>query len=266
VPFAEVGGIRLHYLDEGAGEPAVVLLHAFPLSSAMWEPQVAALQERWRVVAPDLRGFGRSQVPEDRSAYSMEAFADDVAGLLDHLGLGRVVVVGLSIGGYIAFSLLRRHRPRVAALVLADTRDRPDSPEVAERRTRQQAALSQGGKAAVVDELLAGLAGDSTRRDHPEVVARIRALMEPAAAPALIGALEAMKQRPDASGELYAIGVPTLFVVGDEDAGSPPDVARAMHEEVPGSQLEIVPGAGHVSNLAAPDVFNQALVRFLESL
>ena len=265
MPFAEVDGLRLHYTTAGAGDPPLVLLHAFPLHSGMWAPQVGALSSQTRVVAPDLPGFGRSDAPESLSRYTMPAFADLVAGLLDRLGLDRVVLGGLSMGGYVAFAFLRAHADRLAGLVLADTRAAADTTEVYERRSDQQDQVARIGTAALVETLLDGLLTEGTRAENAELVARVRDLM--ANSPAgYIGALEAMKHRPDAVAELASITVPTLIVVGDQDGPAPPDVALDMHGRITGSQLVVLPGAGHLSNLEATEVFNAAVSEFLARL
>jgi pimeloyl-ACP methyl ester carboxylesterase len=262
VPYAEVDGARVHYADAGAGEPALVLLHAFPLHSGMWAPQIDHLSSQRRVVAPDLLGFGDTDAPESMFRYTMLGYADQVAGLLDHLGLGRIVLGGLSMGGYVAFAFLRQYRERVAALVLADTRAAADTTEVFERRTDQQDQVARVGTVALIETLLEGLLSEETRAHRLELVERVRRLMKNPPA-GFIGALEAMKYRPDATGELAAIDVPTLVVVGEHDGPAPPDVARAMREGIRGSELVVLPHAGHLSNLEAPDEFNAAVADFL---
>ncbi|MDP8988252.1 MAG: alpha/beta hydrolase [Actinomycetota bacterium] len=268
MPTATLDGTTLHYLDEGSGHPAVVLLHAFPLHAGMWERQIDALAERVRVVAPDLVGFGGSDAPEDPSAYSVDGWADDVARLLDHLGLDRVVVAGQSMGAYVAFSFLRRHRSRLAGLVLADTRPTADSAEARDRRVRQQEQMSAGGeagKAEVVEGLLQTLLCPDTLEHRLDVVETARRLMDNPPH-GLVGALEAMKRRPDSVGDLATVDVPTLVLVGDQDAPSPPEVAQSMQQGIPGAELVVVPGAGHLSGLEAPEAFNAALVDFVSRL
>lgn len=265
MPSATVAGTTLHYVDVGAGGPPVLLLHAFPFHSGMWEAQVEALADRYRVVVPDLKGFGASDAPDDVSAYSMASYADEVAGLLATLELEQVAVVGLSMGGYVAFSLLSRHRPLVSALVLADTRADPDSDQVLERRTNQQRTVRDEGTAPVIDALLTTLLAEHTHEHRPEVVDRARLLMDNPPA-GFVGALEAMKSRPDASPQLDSIDVPTLVVVGEEDKPSPPEVAESMHERIRGSRLAVLPDAGHLTNLEVPGPFNQALRGFLDEL
>lgn len=265
VPFAEVDGARVHYLDAGAGEPALLLLHAFPLHSGMWAPQIEHLSGNRRVIAPDLLGFGGSDAPESMYRYTMLGYADLVAGLLDHLGLARVVLGGLSMGGYVAFAFLRQHAERVAALILADTRAAADTSAVFERRTDQQDQVARIGTTALIEVLLAGLLSDHTKAHRLDLVEQVRRLM--ANPPAgFIGGLEAMKHRPDATEELAGISVPTLVIVGADDALSPPEVARDMQERIAGSELAVLPRAGHLSNVEAAEEFNAAVAGFLSTL
>lgn len=265
MPTVSVDGTTMRYADIGSGGPPVVLLHAFPFHSGMWEPQLEALVDRHRVISPDLKGFGGSDAPDDVSAYSMASYADEVAGLLATLELEHVVVVGLSMGGYVAFSLLSRHRPLVSALVLADTRADPDSETVLERRTNQQRQVREEGTAPVIESLLETLLSSRTHQRRPEVVERAKRLMDNPPA-GFVGALEAMKSRPDATAQLGSIDVPTLVLVGEEDKPSPPEVAEGMHERIAGSRLVVLADAGHLSNLEVPDAFNQALDGFLAEL
>lgn len=264
MPFAEVDGARIRYAQAGAGEPALVLLHGFPLHSGMWAPQLEALSSERRVVAPDFLGFGGSDAPESMYRYTMLGYADMVAGLLDHLGLDRVVLGGLSMGGYVSFAFLRQYPERVAALILADTRAGADTAMVFDRRTDQQDQVARIGTAALIETLLAGLLCDHTRAERLDLVEQVRRLM--ANPPAgFIGALEAMKHRPDATGELESISVPALVLVGEDDALSPPEVAAEMAGRIPGARLAVLPRAGHLSNLEAPEAFNAAVAGFLSA-
>lgn len=265
MPFTEVDGARIHYLDAGTGEPALVLLHAFPLHAGMWAPQVEHLSQTHRVVAPDFLGFGGSDAPESMYRYTMLGFADLVAGLLDHLGLERVVLGGLSMGGYVAFAFLRQYAERVSGLILADTRAGADTSMVYDRRTDQQDQVARIGTTALIETLLAGLLSDDTRANRLDLVEQVRRLMANPAA-GFIGALEAMKHRPDATEELASITAPTLVIVGEDDALAPPDVAREMHERIRISELAVLPHAGHLSNLEAADEFNAAVAAFLARL
>jgi len=265
VPQATVNGRQIAYGDtRGDGVP-VLLVHAFPFNSTMWQPQVDALGSRYRLITPDLTGFGGSDAPEDRSAYSMDAWADLLAGLLDELGIDKVVLAGLSMGGYMAFAFLRRHRRRVSALILADTRAEADPPEGVEKRTTQQGLIEREGTSGLIEGMVGALLSESTRTNKLDVVDQARKAMDNPAA-GFIGGLEAMKGRPDSSDELASIDVPTLVIVGENDAVTPPDAARKIHEHVGGSRLVTIPEAGHISNLESPEAFNGALAEFLGSL
>ena len=260
-------GLAVHYLDEGAGDQAVVFVHGFPFQAAMWEPQIpVAVEAGRRVVVPDLPGFGRSDVPAERSAYSIDRYADLVAALVDGLGLGRVVLAGLSMGGYIALAVARRHPGILAGLILADTRADPDTPEGRQTRRDQQALVEERGDVTpLVDGLLTRILAEAGPR-HAEVGARLGDMMRSTAPAGWIGALEAMKQRRDQTDLLPSISVPTLVVVGESDALVPREVAEAMAKAIPGARLEIVPDAGHVANLENPEVFNRALADFVSRL
>ena len=252
----------LAHADVGRGLP-VVLLHAFPLNRSMWEPQIAALLGECRCLVPDLRGFGDSP---KTGPYSMDVFADDVIALLDALLIDQAVFVGLSMGGYVALNLIRRHRRRVRALVLADTRAAADTPEGKQKREELIALARAEGAAAIADRQVTGLIGKSTREKQPELVERTRSVMAAESVDGIVGALQAMRDRADSTDLLSTIDVPTLIVVGDEDVITPVKESRAMHELVPASRLEIIPGAGHLSNLERPAAFNAALSDFVGSL
>lgn len=265
MPEINVAGTKLAYTDSGGSGAPVLALHAFPLSSAMWEGQIEALGDRFRFIAPDLTGFGASDAPEGRDLYSMENWAIQVEALLDELGLDKVVLLGLSMGGYLAFELLRRNAARFSALVLADTKSEADPPEGVEKRSKQQEMVESGGRDDLIGALTGALLGGSTTENKPDVVEKVRVLMDNPPA-GFVGALEAMKKRPDSTDELTRIGVPTLIIVGENDAVTPPEAARAMHERIGGSQLVVIPDVGHLSNLEAPEAFNGALAEFLTKL
>jgi 3-oxoadipate enol-lactonase len=248
---------------QGEG-PAVLFLHAFPLGLAMWDAQAAALRAQYRVIRFDARGFGGS--PPGDGLLSMERIADDAAALLDHLGLGQAVVCGLSMGGYAAFAMVRRHPDRLRGLVLADTRAAADTPESRQNRAALAEKVLREGAAAAADAFVPKLLGDTTRRDRPDVVARVRAITLGNPPRGIADALAGLAARADSTPTLKEIRVPTLVVCGEEDALTPPADARALNEGIAGSALAIVPRAGHLSSLEEPDAFNRALLGFLAGL
>jgi pimeloyl-ACP methyl ester carboxylesterase len=256
--------VALHARDTGSGR-AVVLLHAFPLSSAMWLSQREALSPSCRVVTPDQRGFGGS--PLDGDEPSLDAVADDLAALLHALDLDRVVLGGLSMGGYVAMAFLRRHPHRVAALILADTKASADQAAARDNRERIAAAVTDDPSSTLlVDEVLPTLLGPTTTAERPLVTGRVKALVQAAPAPAVAWAQRAMAARPDSFDALRATTVPTLVLVGAEDTVTPPDDARQMADAMTGARLEIVPRAGHLTALECPEEFNAAVLRFLATL
>ena len=265
MPQTNVGGQTISYGDTGGDGTPVVLIHAFPFNSQMWEPQIAALGDRYRLITPDLTGFGGSDAPDSPTEYSMDSYADQVKAVIDDLGVSQVILGGLSMGGYIAFAFLRKYSEVVSALVLADTRAEADPPEGKEKRTNQQALVRDEGTVGLIETLSGALLSETTRTQKADVVERAKELMKNPDA-GFIGALEAMKNRPDSSDELTGIKVPTLVIVGENDGVTPPDAARKIHEHVGGSRLVVIPGAGHISNLEAPDDFNGALAEFLGAL
>lgn len=262
MPHVFFRATNIGYQDHGGDGIPVVLIHAFPLNSTMWQGQIDALSGQHHFVTIDLAGFGSSDAPEDESGYTMGEFADQIKAVIDELGADKVVLVGLSMGGYVAFEFWRRYPDRVAGLVLADTRAESDPPEGKEKRSAQQQQVREQGTEGLIDALTGALLGEKTRTSSPEVVgATKKSMANPDAG--FIGALEAMKNRPDSTDDLSSINVPTLVIVGENDGVTPPEAARKIHEHIGDSQLVVIPGVGHLSNLEAPDEFNKALGDFL---
>ena len=257
-----VPGGELSVEVRGQGVP-LVLLHGFPFDRSMWRHQLAALT-RWQRIAPDLRGFGASSAPAD--GYSMARYADDVVAVLDAVGVKQALFCGLSMGGYIIFELLRRHADRVRAIVLADTRAEPDAPEGRKHRDELIALVRKGGADALAERQLPKLLAPATREARPEVVQQVGDMMRRASVAGIIGALEAMKERPDSRPLLPTIKVPALVLVGAEDATSPPTVARAMADAIPGAHYAEVPGAGHLSPLEQPLAATRVMQDFFNGL
>jgi pimeloyl-ACP methyl ester carboxylesterase len=260
---APVAGTSLRYDVRGEG-PTVLLLHAFPLDLTMWDAPAKALAATHRVLRFDARGFGGT--PPGEGLLTMERIADDAAALLDHLGLSRAVVCGLSMGGYAAFAFVRRHADRLAGLVLADTRTAPDSVEARRARSAQADAVRREGPAGIADGFLQKALGATTQKERPEVVARVREMVLAAPARGVVDALAGLAARGDSAPTLREIRVPTLVLCGAEDALTPPADAEAIHRGVPGSTLVVLPGAGHLSALEDPPAFTAALAGFLRTL
>lgn len=255
----------LDFDDDGPG-PVVILLHGFPLNRSMWKAQMAKIGSLYRVIAPDLRGHGHTAAPD--GVYSIDAMADDVLDLLNALQLKEPVVFGgLSMGGYIALSLVARHPERVRALILMDTRAGADSAEAAIGREEMAKQVEASRSAApVIQAMLPKLFSEMTRNFHADRIAPVHHMMEKTPARAVAGALRGMAARPDRTGDLARIQVPTLVLVGADDTITPPAEARAMAQAIPGAQFEIIPNAGHLAPLENPTASNEAILRFLSSL
>lgn len=254
MPTFETNGVTLYYEDVGQGPP-LVLLHGFPLSCEMWQPQRAALQSDFRVITPDLRGMGRSTVPA--TSYSMDGYAADVAALLTHLKLDRVLIGGMSMGGYVVFAFLRRYRQHVRGLILIDTQAAADDDETRAKRSALIDKVRVEGAEAIADT--SKMFSQHTHTTQPELVERMALIMRATAVDGIVGALTAMIERPDATPVLQDTEVPALVVVGQEDPLTPPDEAQAMQAALPDAELLVLDGAAHAANLEQPEVVNHAI-------
>ena len=260
MPTKTVRGARVSFRDEGSG-PEVLLLHAFPLHAGMWDATVAALSPRARVVAPDLPGLGGSEPRAD--AVTMASLADDVLALCDGLGVTRPAVVGLSMGGYLAFEVFRRRPSWFRALGLCDTKAGADAPEAAAAREQFAKDALENGLGWVADRMVPKL----LRPGAPaEDVATVRRLVLGGTPQGVAAAQRAMATRPDSTDTLAAIAnaeIPVLVLVGAEDGLTPPVESRRIASALPGSRLVEVPGAGHLPAIETPAVFAREVASLL---
>lgn len=259
-----IEGTVVEYDDIGTGDP-LVLVHGHPFDRSMWRPQVELLAEAgWRVITPDLRGYGSSAVVP--AVTGLETFARDIAGLLDHLGQPRAVLGGLSMGGQVALEFYRLFAGRARGLLLADTSAPSESHEGAQNRLETADRLLREGLHRYTDEMLSKMLSPRTIRDRPEVAEHVLAMMRGTSPLGAAAALRGRAARPSYVELLPRIAVPTLVVVGDQDELTPIAEAELIAARVPGATLEIIQGAAHLPNLERPAEFNAALTRFLESL
>jgi len=258
----ETGGATLAVEVRGAGLP-VLFVHGFPFDRSVWKHQVAGLAH-CRRIALDLRGAGASTAPA--GGYSMSRYADDLAAVLDAVGVDRAVVCGLSMGGYVTFELLRRHPQRVRALILCDTKPEADSPRARHDRDELAAVAEREGAAAVAERLVPKLLAPATRAAQPDVVRQVWAMIQRTSVTGIVGALHALRDRPDSTPLLPHIRLPTLVVGGADDEISPPAVMRAMAAAIPGAQFTTIPAAGHLTPLEQPLPTTRRLAEFLDAL
>jgi 3-oxoadipate enol-lactonase len=256
-------GVAMSYRDLGEGDP-LVLLHAFPLNGRMFEPQMRAFSGSHRVVAPDYPGFGRS--PRTPAQPDVHYYAEGVRSLLDRLHLERVILGGVSMGGYVAFECMRLFPERVRALILANTRAEPDSEEMRETRNETALSVAEEGVGVLVELQMERLLAPDTLQNDEELVENVRAMIFENSPDGVVAALGAMRERPDSTPLLGKIGVPTLVVGGEEDSISSPEVMGAMAAKMPDARHVTIPRTGHLSNLEAPEKFNAVLADFLQSI
>jgi 3-oxoadipate enol-lactonase len=259
----EANGIRMHYTIEGSGPP-IVLMHGYPLDRSMWNPQVRALSSRYQVIVPDLRGLGASSLGDVQES-SMDLMADDVRALLDRIAVrGPVVLGGLSMGGYAAFVFIRKYPDRVRALILADTRATADTEEGRHSRLELIDRIEREKSAQPILEAQFPKLMAPANYQREDLVAFVRAMIDRAGPSGLAAAQRGIADRPDSTPLLAQIRCPTLIIVGEHDAFTPPSDARAMHAAIYGSELLEVPAAGHLAPLEEPEPVNRAILDFLE--
>lgn len=253
MPTAKINGAELFYHDEGSGQ-VLLLVHAFPLNSAMWEPQIATFASRLRVIAPDLPGFGRSELGQ--RSITLDVYADTLVALLEHVGVERAAVVGLSMGGYTSFALLRRYPNWVSALVLADTKAKADTDEAKAKRAENAQIALELGQDAIADRMLPTLLSPNASE---RLQAQAREIIRTNSREGIAAALHAMASRPDSTSLLADIAIPTVIIVGENDTLTPPDEAREMSAQIGDSRISVIPNAGHLSNLEQPEAFDAAV-------
>lgn len=251
--------------DEGAGQ-AILFVHGFPLDRSLWRHQRVALSTRCRCLVPDLRGFGESSV---RAPFSVDQYADDLALLMDRLEIDDAIVCGLSMGGYIAMAMWRRHADRIRGLVLCDTKASADSEAARGKREEMIAVATAEGSGAVASRQIGAVLGASTRARHPEIEAEVLAMMSRQPVGGVVGALGALRDRPDSRSTLSSISVPTLVIVGEEDTVTPVADAEEMMALLPAvarPRLERIANAGHLSCLERPAAVTHAIAEFVATV
>ena len=254
----------LAYDDQGSGLP-VVLIHGFPLCRRMWQPQTSALVAAgYRVICPDLPGFGES--PRRQGPAAMAGYADAVIDLLDELGVARAVVGGMSMGGYVLFSLVERYPERLLGAIFMVTRAAADDAAGREKRTLLAAAVKAGDRMIVADAFAEVLFAEDVAKDNPGLIRDVRQWMEASPLPGLTDGLLAMRDRDDYLDRLVGFNLPALVIGAERDMAVPLEHSRLLAAGLPDAELRVIANAGHMANLEQPGLFNQALVDFLARL
>jgi len=262
---AVVNGGEIFYVDVGVSKATpIVLIHGFPFSHEMWDPQIEALQKRFRVIAYDLRGHGKSGVGDGQ--YTLEFFVDDLLALLDHLKIETAVLCGLSMGGYIALRTVERNPGRVRGLILADTQAKADSNEAKLKRAAAIKSVKANGVKAYAEGFVKSVFAPQTFANNKAVVEKIRRVIQSNSSLGICGALLALASRTETTEALSGIKVPTLILVGKHDALTPPSASQEMRNKIPNSEIHVIPHAAHMSNLENSKEFNKQLLDFLGRL
>ncbi|HET6420607.1 MAG TPA: alpha/beta fold hydrolase [Geobacteraceae bacterium] len=260
-----VNGCGIYYIDEGdpKGLP-VVFIHGMLFDHRTWRPQIDAIRGRFRVIAFDARGHGKSDTGDCQ--YTHRMFAEDLAALLDHLRIERAVLCGLSMGGAVALRTFELFRERVLGLVLCDTHSASDSNEAKHRRELAIREIKSNGLELFTEGFLRTVFRPAFFSTGPEIVEAVRATILATSPLAACGVLLAQAARTDTTPVLSEIGIPTLLLAGEEDILTPPSIMHSMHLKIPGSQFRIIPEAGHASNLEKPSDFNKYLLELLDNI
>ncbi len=257
------GDAEIFYEIRGNGPP-VVLLHPFPCHREFWNPVALALEARYRLILPDLRGHGDSEIGEGPAL--MRKHASDVARVLDAAAAGKAAFVGCSIGGYILFEFWRRFRERVTSLVLCDTRPQADSAQARANRLKAAATVLEQGTEPFIESMVPKLIGRTTVATRPDLVDGACAMMRKMSAEDISQVQRGMAERPDSVADLKTINVPTLIVIGEEDALATVADGELMRENIVGSQLKVIPKAGHYAPWEQPEAVGPLLRQFLEAV
>jgi 3-oxoadipate enol-lactonase len=252
---------EIFYEIRGSGPP-VVLLHPFPCHHEFWNPVAEALDSRYRLILPDLRGHGDSEIGEGPAL--MQKHAGDVARVLDAAGVAKAAFVGCSIGGYILFEFWRRFRERVTSLALCDTRPQSDTADGRANRLKAAAAVLEQGTEPFIESMIPKLMGRTTVSTRPDLVDGARAMMRKMSAEDISLVLRGMAERPDSVADLKAINVPTLIVIGEEDVLSTVADGELMRQNIARSELKVVPKAGHYAPWEQPELVGKVLRQFLD--
>jgi len=254
----------LTYVRSGEGPP-LLLVHGFPLDSSMWNGQFEPLSRASTVIAADLPGFGRSGL--GNGAGSIDSYADRLAELLTGPGISSpVVFCGHSMGGYVGWSFLRRHRERVGGMILCHTRSKADSATIARGRRLAAQRVTESGTQALVDDMLLKLVSKATQIGNPEVAIRLQAIMLAAGRDSVSAALVAMAERKDSTSLLAEIDFPVLVVAGEDDPITPAEEMQELANGIRGSTFRLIAGTGHISPMEQPDRFNHLVAEFLAGL
>lgn len=262
----KINGINV-YEYGGGNKPSMVFIHAFPMNSRMWDPQVEEFQDKYHLIVYDIRGFGFSD--EVSGPYTIDTHADDLINILEELKITSPVVCGLSMGGYIILRAVEKYPGKFRALILCDTRAQADDNADKIRRAQQIKLIRSGGRIAFLDTFLSNTLSESTLKGNDakqKTVKFAKEIMSTHKEKNIASALLTLAARTDTTESLEKIDIPVLIMVGDVDKIIPPELSKQINSRIKKSILTIIPNSGHLSNLENPDVFNSEIEKFINKL
>jgi 3-oxoadipate enol-lactonase len=254
---------EIFYWTLGDGPP-VILLHPFPVHHEFWLPVAESLSTRYRLVLPDLRGHGASGIGEGPA--TMQKHVADLARVMDNAKVDRAPIIGVSIGGYAIFEFWRKFRGRVAAIGLCNTKAPADAPEARSGRLQAARDVLEHGTEPFFESMISKLFGKSTRENRPDLVDGALRMMRKMSPEDIAQVQRGMAERPDSMETLKTIDIPTLIITGDEDIMTGANEADLMRQRIPGSQMRVIPKAGHYSPWEQPQEAAQLLRSFLDGI
>jgi len=262
--LTEVNNFTISYSDVGEGSIPVIFLHGFPFDKSMWKGQLDNLKSSNRVIAIDIRGFGKST--DEDTPLCIDLFSEDLMAFMDKLNIKKAIVCGLSMGGFIALNAIKRFPERFEALILCDTQCIADTAEVKENRYKTIEQINRDGVTEFNEEFIKSVFHPNSLTNKTELVENLRSIVFSNSKEIIIAGVTALAERSENCSILGVIRIPTLIICGREDAVTPLGQSEFMHEHIEGSSLKIINNAGHVSNLEQPEEFNKYILDFLNSL
>jgi len=260
----EVNNFAISYNDVGEGAVPIIFLHGFPFDKSMWNGQLDSLKSSYRLIACDIRGFGKST--DEKTVLSIDLFSDDLLSFMDKLNIDKAILCGLSMGGFISLNAIKRFPERFEALILCDTQCIADTTEVKENRYKAIEQINLDGVTEFNEKFIKNVFHPDSLTNKIELVENLRNIVFANSKVVITAGLTALAERSETCSILNTIGIPTLIICGREDTVTPLIQSEFMKEQIKGSSLKIINNAGHVSNLEQPDEFNKYIFDFLNSL
>lgn len=255
----------LNVVESGEGNSqSIVFVHAFPFCSRMWDKQVEAFQQKYRVITYDLRGFGYSEVGD--ALFTIDSHVDDLISIMNTLRLEKPILCGLSMGGYIAMRALELGQNRFKGVILADTKSEADTNNVKVNRAKQIKQIKSGDKAGFYETFINGALGEKTIAENPKTVEFVRTMMGWQSDQGVIGALMTLAARTDYTEYLERVDIPALIIVGANDKLTPPEYSKFIYGKIRNAHIAVIADSGHLSNMENPEEFNKAAMKFVHDI